>query len=313
MNDEATPVSEAPHCVGGTDVALRQKPTARNRRRGQVGVTSLERGPVTLDGGCQVGKAPTITPPGALTWASPAERNRRLKVWRRAVFAVFGEQARCARLACVLMDLFNVKRGYAFPTNSYLAGETNMAVNKLRATLLILESGGAIIRAEVINAATGQTQRVIYPASAIIPRPALGHGGGAPPWGRGGEPQQPGHQNLRRIPRIQSSQFALAQADSTRRDERNRHGKRVPSSAPNFSPRAGGCTAGRLCEERSNQRWPALTVSQAGCKGRRDWTRSGGRPLQRCKRGIRLDPTDDPERRVGSPEEGKEEEGEWTL
>lgn len=313
MNDEATPVSEAPHCVGGTDVALRQKPTARNRRRGQVGVTSLERGPVTLDGGCQVGKAPTITPPGALTWASPAERNRRLKVWRRAVFAVFGEQARCARLACVLMDLFNVKRGYAFPTNSYLAGETNMAVNKLRATLLILESGGAIIRAEVINAATGQTQRVIYPASAIIPRPALGHGGGAPPWGRGGEPQQPGHQNLRRIPRIQSSQFALAQADSTRRDERNRHGKRVPSSAPDSAPEQVAAPQDGYARSEATSDGQRLPLAKQDARGAGIGRAAAADRSSDASGGIPLDPTDDPERRVGSPEEGKEEEGEWTL
>jgi hypothetical protein len=130
----------------------------------------------------------TDSSPAALTWESSAERNRRLRLWRRSVFAIFGEQARCVRLACVLMDLFNVKRGYAFATNPYLAEETSMAVNKVRATLSILESGGAIIRANVVNAATGQTQRAIYPASAIIPRPILGQGRGVPFRGRGGSP-----------------------------------------------------------------------------------------------------------------------------
>src|SRR5262245_8285655 len=51
---------------------------------------------------------------GALTWTSSAERNRRLKVWRRGVFAIFGQQPRVIRVAWVLTDLFNVKRGYAF-------------------------------------------------------------------------------------------------------------------------------------------------------------------------------------------------------
>ena len=170
-------------------------------------------------------------PPGALTWASAAQRNLRLKLWRRAVFAIFGEQPRAIRLAWVLTDLFNVNRGYAFASNPYLAQETSMAVNKLRATLGILEGGGAIMRTNITNTATGQSQRLIYPATGIVPRPALGQGEGAPTWGGGGEPRQPGHQNLRRIPRIQSSQIALAKADSTRRDERKRHGERGTASA----------------------------------------------------------------------------------
>jgi hypothetical protein len=171
-------------------------------------------------------------PPGALTWASPAERNRLLRLWRRAVFAIFGQQARCVRVACVLMGLFNTKSGYAFPTNEYLAEETCIAVNKIREALGILESGGAIMRANVTNPATGQPQRVIYPATAIIPRPVLGQGEGSPTLGRRGEPQQAGHQNLRRIPRIQSSQIALAKAVSARRDERRRQDECGPVSVP---------------------------------------------------------------------------------
>jgi hypothetical protein len=170
-------------------------------------------------------------PPGALTWASSAERNRLLRLWRRAVFAIFGQQARCVRVACVLMGLFNTKSGYAFPTNEYLAEETNIAVNKVRETLGILESGGAIMRANVTNPATSQMQRVIYPAVAIIPRPVLGQEGGSPTLGQRGEPHQPGHQNLRRIPRIQSSQIALA-AESARRDERRRQDECGSASVP---------------------------------------------------------------------------------
>ena len=111
------------------------------------------------------------------------------------MFAIFGERPRAIRVAWVLTDLFNVERGYAFPTNPYLAEETKLWENKLRETLLILENGGAIIRTNVTNPATGQNQRVIYPSTAIIPRPALGHGGRSPTLGQRGEPQQPGHQN----------------------------------------------------------------------------------------------------------------------
>jgi hypothetical protein len=171
-------------------------------------------------------------PDGALTWRSSAQRNRLLKLWRREVFARFGEQARCVRVACVLMDLFNVKRGYAFATNPYLAEETCIAVNKIREALGILESGRAIMRTNIINPATSQQQRVIYPAIGIMPRPALGQGERAPTWGRGGEPRQPGHQNLRRIPRIQSSQIALAKAESARRDERRRQDECGSASVP---------------------------------------------------------------------------------
>jgi len=145
------------------------------------------------------------------------------------------------------MELFNLKKGYAFPTNEYLAEETSIAVNKVRETLGILESGGAIVRANVVNPATGQQQRVIYPATAILPRPALGHGGRSPNLGQRGEPQQAGHQNLKRIPRIQSSQIALAKAQNERRDERRRHGERErgpasarePPSAPEVAPQDG--------------------------------------------------------------------------
>ena len=71
-------------------------------------------------------------------------------------------------------------------------------------------------------------------ASSIPPPPSYP----APLWGRGsptlgqrGDPQQPGHQNLRRIPRIQSSQIALAKAESARRDKRKSHDACGPVSA----------------------------------------------------------------------------------
>jgi hypothetical protein len=115
-------------------------------------------------------------PSGALTWRSAKERNRLLKLWRHAVSAVYGEQPRAIRVAWMLTDLFNVKKRYCFATNAYLAQETSIAANKLRATLLILENGGAIIRANVTNPVTGQVQRVIYPATAIMWFPRQGSG-----------------------------------------------------------------------------------------------------------------------------------------
>jgi hypothetical protein len=252
-------------------------------------------------------------PSGALTWGSSAERNRQLTRWRRAVFSIFGDRPRVIRVAWVLSDLFNIKRGYAFPSNAYLAEETNMAVNKLRATLGILESGGAIIRAEVINPATGQTQRVIHPATAIIPRTALGHGGRSPTLGQRGEPQQPGHQNLRRIPRIQSSQIALAQADSTRRDERNRHGKRGPASAPDLAPEQVAAPQDGYPRSEATGDGQRLPLAKQDARGAGIERAAAADRSCDASGGIALERADDPERRVRSPEEGKEEEGEWTL
>jgi len=248
----------------------------------------------------------TVTAPsGALTWASAAKRNRQLRLWRRAVFSIFGEQPRAIRVAWVLTDLFNVKRGYAFPSNAYLAEETSIAANKLRATLLILEDGGAIIRANVTNPATGQVQRVIYPATAIIPRPALGQGG-SPTLGQRGEPQQPGHQNLRRIPRIQGSQIALAKAEGARRDERKRHGEcgsasaREPAGAAVVGPEDGHPRSEATRDD------PNLFSTAPAARATGIERAVGNRP------GDALERADDPDRRKQTPEKD-EEEDEWTL
>jgi hypothetical protein len=263
----------------------------------------------------------TDSPSGALTWKSSAERNRQLRLWRRAVFSIFGEQPRAIRVAWVLTDLFNVKRGNAFPSNAYLAEESNMAVNKLRATLGILESGGAIIRAHGINPATGQTQRVIHPATAIIPRPALGHGGRSPTLGQRGEPQQSGHQNLRRIPRIQSSQIALAKAESARRDERRRQDEcgsasvPEPAHAPVATPQEGHPSREAT---REGQDTPS-TEQGAGAVGfEREGMRGGvvddGIPefLRRKAKGAAGDRPRDAGG-MASDRTIAEEEGEWTL
>ena len=99
------------------------------------------------------------TPPGVLTWSSNAERNKLLIAWRRAVCIAFGEQTRCLRVAWILDNLFNPKTGYAHPSNKYLAIETGIAENKVRAALGILEAGGAITRRTIIR--NGIPQRVV--------------------------------------------------------------------------------------------------------------------------------------------------------
>jgi hypothetical protein len=139
-----------------------------------------------------------------LTWQSKAERNKLLRLWRQAVRIFFGEEARCLRIAWALGDLFNDKTGYAFPSNATLATETGIAENKVQAALLALEQGGAIIRRMIVH--NGHPQRVIYPASTLIPRPAMGLGG-TPTVGVGGDPQQPGVHILNKKPHIPKTEF----------------------------------------------------------------------------------------------------------
>jgi hypothetical protein len=123
--------------------------------------------------------------------------------------AVFGEQPRCLRILWVLDALFNVKTGYAHPSNEYLAAETNLAENKARGTLSILEAGGAIIRAWVVH--EGRKRRVIYPSAALLPAPTLG---------QVGVPQQVGHHNLRKTPRLPKTECERARLAREVADQR---------------------------------------------------------------------------------------------
>ncbi len=85
--------------------------------------------------------------------------------------------------AWILDSLFNARTGYAHPSNTYLANETGIAVNKVQEALAELEAGGAIVRVVMT-----------------------------------GHPQQLGVQNLRRI--IPRSQLAYAQAAAALRDRK---------------------------------------------------------------------------------------------
>jgi hypothetical protein len=110
-------------------------------------------------------------PSGALTWASAAERNRKLIPWRRAISMTFAERPRCLRVAWALDGLFNGKSGYAYPVNADLANMTGLPINKVQDALLALESDGAILR---ITTSGARRQRLIYPATALLPTPAVG-------------------------------------------------------------------------------------------------------------------------------------------
>ena len=116
-----------------------------------------------------------VSPPQTLSWRSATERNRKLRAWRRAIMTVFSEQTRVLRIAWALEGLFNVKTGYAYPSNSWLANETGVQENHVRAALLTMEQAGAITRHTIVY--NGHPQRIIYAASTIIPRPIVGRGG----------------------------------------------------------------------------------------------------------------------------------------
>lgn len=120
----------------------------------------------------------------------------------------FGEQTRALRIAWVLDGLFNARTGYAHPSNPYLAGETGIAINKVRAALAELEAGGAIVR--TVTRSRNGTRREIYPAATLL--------GGSPTVGLGGEPQQAGRQNLRRY--LRRPEIAHARAASALHEAR---------------------------------------------------------------------------------------------
>jgi len=155
----------------------------------------------------------------------------------------------------------------------------------------------------------------------------LGQGEGAPTWGGGGEPRQPGHQNLRRIPSIQSSQIALAKAESARRDERERHGERGPASAPELAPAPvaapeEGCPNGELTRDGqrslSTEQGARATEIERRVGGevddgipeflrRKAKGAAGDRPRD-ADGGMALDLADHPDGRMQT-----EEEDQWTL
>jgi len=156
-------------------------------------------------------------PPGALTWASGAERNRKLIPWRRAISMTFAERPRCLRVAWALDGLFNGKSGYAYPVNADLANMTGLPINKVQDALPSLESDGAILRITRVTPG-GRRQRLIYPATALLPTPAVGVVV-TPTMGVGGHPQQVGAHNLNKRSRLPRTQLDYARRQAMARDE----------------------------------------------------------------------------------------------
>ena len=153
-------------------------------------------------------------PPSALTWDTAAQRNRKLIHWRRAVLTRFDKRA--IAVAWVLADLFNAKTGFAFPTNDYLVKETGLRFNKVQMALAELESDGAIIRVTKVRPG-GQKQRVIYPAAALIPTPAVGV--------RGDPPAKGVHNLNSRRPRMPKTELERARLAASLREDSHRRAR----------------------------------------------------------------------------------------
>jgi hypothetical protein len=148
----------------------------------------------------------STAPRGVLPWRSPSERNKLLDAWRLAVFAMFAEQPRCIRLAWVLANLFNAGTDTPSPATAGSPKHPHRGEQAARGAGGA-RSGGAILRVWVPRP-NNEKQRVIYPATGVLPRP-VGHG----------EAPAVGHQNLSKRPRLPKTQLEYARlAASTRCD-----------------------------------------------------------------------------------------------
>ena len=107
------------------------------------------------------------TPHGALVWRTARQKAKLFDEWRVAVGKSFPKSARDLRLAWTLEWLFG-EMGFAYATDGYLSRKLGIPANKIQASLSVLESGGAIIRASVF--VRGEAQRRIWPSSEIIKR-----------------------------------------------------------------------------------------------------------------------------------------------
>ena len=159
----------------------------------------------------------------------------------------FAERPRCLRVAWALDGLFNSKSGYAYPGNARLANMTGLPINKVQEALLTLESDGAIVRVTIVRP-NGQNQRVIYPANALIPTPAVGVGV-TPTAGVGGHPQQVGVHNLIKKARLPKSELDRA---------------RTRGQASAGTGGLGAWHGRGLSEQRSDRRWQGHTPDRGG-------------------------------------------------
>lgn len=123
---------------------------------------------------------PNAVPSGAITWQSPAERQRALNAWRHAVLHAFPRDARVIKVAWIIRDLMD--GGFCFASDRYISEQSGVPMNKVTVALGELEAAGAIIRGTVLKGR--ERVRRIFPASRIMPDPPPVTGG--PPTPRDG-------------------------------------------------------------------------------------------------------------------------------
>lgn len=105
-------------------------------------------------------------PAKAVRWSKASDRARKLYTWRTAVGRHFAGSARVLRVAWTLEWMFNLHRGYAFPTDGRLAQELDIPILKVQQALLDLERAGGIVRASVVQS-DGKKQRRIWPSTEL--------------------------------------------------------------------------------------------------------------------------------------------------
>src|SRR5262249_53573518 len=163
----------------------------------------------------------------------------------RAISMTFAERPRCLRVAWALDGLFNGKCGYAYPVNADLTNMTGLPINKVQDALLALESDGAILRITRVQP-NGQQQRLIYPATALLPTPAVGLAV-TPTMGVGGHPQQVGVDNLIKRARLPKTELERARLAAKLRQERAASERGTVVGCPSSEATGDGGT--RLTEE----------------------------------------------------------------
>ena len=187
--------------------------------------------------------------------------------------------------------------------NEHLADMTGLPINKVQEALPHWKATGPSCGVTIVWR-DGRKQRVIYPANALIPTPAVGVGH-TPTVGVGGHPQQVGAHNLIKNARLPKSELA-----------------RAPTRGQASGGTGGlGTWHGRgLSEQRSDQRWRGHTPDRGG-HGRHVSGGGGG------GRRRRVSSTDDLRRKakgaagdrprdaggMASDRTIAEDEGEWTL
>lgn len=105
-------------------------------------------------------------PAEALTWRTHRERAHLFRQWRRSIWRRLGSHPRALRVAWALEALIS-SRGYAFPSDSFLARETALHIEGVQLGLMALAREGAIVRCHA-PLKRGGYERRLYPGKTIL-------------------------------------------------------------------------------------------------------------------------------------------------